>query len=109
MIQEIMTEPEQLVYSWLTQRKIPFQTQVNMFGGVTEAGGAKIDFVLQEENIIIRVMSYWHSVGPALARDRLQKIALINDGWTVVDVQEEDLKENLNLVMNKALRGEEIP
>lgn len=103
-----MTEPEELVYSWLTQRKIPFQTQVNMFGGVTEAGGAKIDFVLLEQNIIIRVQSYWHTVGPALVRDELQKIALINEGWIVVDVMEEDLKENLNETMSKALRGEEV-
>ncbi len=107
MVTETMTSPEQLVFTWLTQRKIPFRTQVGFLGGVTEAGGARVDFVLDELNIIIRVQSYWHSVGAARARDELQKIALINEGWIVVDVQEEDLNENLNETMARALRGEE--
>ncbi len=107
MVTEVMTSPEQLVFNWLTQRKIPFRTQVGFLGGVTEAGGAKVDFVLDELNIIIRVQSYWHTVGPALARDELQRIALINEGWIVVDVLEEDLNENLNETMARALRGEE--
>ncbi len=107
MVTEVMTSPEQLVFNWLTQRKIPFRTQVGFLGGVTEAGGARVDFVLDELNIIIRVQSYWHSVGAARARDELQRIALVNEGWIVVDVQEEDLNENLNETMSKALKGEE--
>ena len=99
---------EVLVLNWLVKREIPFIPQQNLFGGTTERGGAKVDFLLTELNIIIRVQSYWHTLPEARARDEMQKIHLINAGYIVVDVQEEDIRENIGRVMSAAVRGEEL-
>ena len=103
-----MSSPEEMVFKWLTKRAIFFQPQVGFMGGVSEAGGAKVDFVLTDLNIIIRVQSYWHTLPEARARDVMQRIALINQGYIVVDVWEEDLRKNLENVMSRALKGEEL-
>lgn len=103
-----ISEVELLVLNWLVKRQIHFIPQVNMFGGTTEAGGAKVDFILTESNIIIRVMSYYHTLEPSRTRDILQKEALMNEGYTVVDVWEKDIRENIGRVMSMALQGEEL-
>lgn len=103
-----LSSPEFLVFEWLTRRKIPFMAQQNMLGGVSEAGGAKIDFWLTELNIIIRVQSYFHTLKEAVARDILQKIELLNLGYTVVDVWEEAIIENIDRVMTMAVKGQEV-
>ena len=103
-----LSSPEFLVYEWLTKRKILFMAQQNMMGGVTQTGGAKIDFWLTELNIIIRVQSYFHTLEEAVARDILQKIELLNRGFTVVDVWEADIVENINRVMTMAVKGQEV-
>ena len=108
MEQEELSPGEVIVFNWLTRHKIPFVTQVNMFGGVTQTGGAKVDFILWEHNIVIRVQSYWHTLAEAVARDLIQKVALMNEGYIVVDVWEEDLQENTDEVMRKAMRGIEV-
>jgi very-short-patch-repair endonuclease len=100
--------PEILVAEWLYRHKIPFNAQENMLGGATESGGARIDFYITESNIIIRVQSYWHTIPGAMAKDVMQKIALINEGYLVVDVWENRLTENPDLVMRAALQGREL-
>ena len=100
--------PEILVAEWLILHKIPFNAQESMLGGTTETGGARIDFYITESNIIIRIQSYWHTLPNAMAKDVMQKIALINEGYIVVDVWERRLTENPDLVMKAALQGREL-
>ena len=104
-----LSDLEKKVYNWLSKYKIPFTTQQKMFG-IAEAGSATIDFILTERNIVLRVMgSYWHSGLEAQARDRFGKEQLINRGYIVVDLQEEDLTdENLENTMKAAIEGIEV-
>jgi len=101
---------EKLVYNWLVQREIPFRTQVKMFG-ISEIGSATIDFIIDERNLALRCMGeYWHSSFESKARDELGKEQLINAGYNVVDLWEEDLsEENIDRTMELALQGVEIP
>jgi very-short-patch-repair endonuclease len=103
-----LSTPELLIADWLTRHQILFVTQQNMYGGVTETGGAKIDFLLPFSNIILRVQSYWHTLPEARARDEMQKAAMTNDGYIVVDIWEKRLIVNPDQVMRLALQGQEL-
>jgi very-short-patch-repair endonuclease len=100
--------PELLIADWLTWHQILFVTQQNMYGGVTESGGAKVDFLLPFSNIILRIQSYWHTLPEARARDEMQKAAMLNDGYIVVDIWETKLTANPDQVMRSALQGQEL-
>ena len=103
-----LTEPELIVYNYLTRNKIVFIFQERLLGEVNEKGSAKVDFWLTDRNIIIRVQSYYHTLPEAKARDQLQKEALTGYGYIVVDVWEDKLKENPSRVMEKAVQGQEV-
>ena len=82
-----LSEPEKIVWKWLTKRNVDFEVQQKMWGGRAEKGGAIIDFILRGLNIALRVMSYWHTIDlEAKARDDMAKERLLSDGWQVVDV-----------------------
>ena len=108
---QFLSTLEKKVYSWLVKREIPFRTQVKMFGYAGELGSATVDFIIDERNLALRCMgSYWHSSMEAKARDELGKERLINEGYIVVDLWEEDLsEENLDRTMELALQGIEVP
>jgi len=107
--QQAMTLPEAIVYDYLTKRKIPFQFQSSLMGGIYELGGAVVDFVLPELNIGLRVQGeYWHRGVTKSGSDLIQKENLSALGLIVVDLQEDDLKERPTETMEKALRGEEM-
>jgi len=100
--------PEILVAEWLVRHKITFIPQQNMFGGTSEAGGARVDFWLTDFNIILRIQSYWHTLPGEAAKDTMQRISLINEGFTVVDIWESKIKVSIDVVMEAALRGVEL-
>ena len=107
---EFMSDLERRVYNWLTKHKIPFNTQETMFGYSGELGSATVDFVLPERNIVLRVMGgYYHSTLESQARDDFGKEQLINKGYQVVDLWEDDLAtpEKLEATMRLALQGQE--
>ena len=106
---QFLSDLERRVYDWLAKREIPFTTQEPMFGVAGEAGSAVIDFVLTERNIVLRTMgSYWHSGAEAKARDAFGKEQLINKGFIVVDLREEDLADDkIQHTMELALEGQE--
>jgi len=106
---QFLSDLEKKVYDWLAKREIPFTTQEPMFGIAGEAGSAVIDFVLTERNIVLRTMgSYWHSGAEAKARDAFGKEQLINKGFIVVDLREEDLSDDkIQHTMELALEGVE--
>jgi len=107
---QFLSDLERRVYDWLAKREIPFTTQEPMFGIAGEAGSAVIDFVLTERNIVLRTMgSYWHSSLESKARDDFGKEQLVNKGYIVVDLQEEDLADDkITHTLRLALEGQEI-
>lgn len=106
---QFLSNLERRVYDWLSKRNIPFTTQEPMFGIAGELGSATIDFVLGERNLVFRVMGgYYHSTLEAKARDEFGREQLINKGYIVVDLQEEDLSDDkINHTMELALEGVE--
>jgi len=100
---------EKVVYIWLSEREIPFNAQVKMFG-IRETGSATVDFILPDRNIALRCMgSYWHSGITAEARDRFGKEQLIAKGFIVVDLPEEALSdERIDKTMELAIEGQEV-
>lgn len=107
----MLSSLEKKVVDWLIKYNIPFASQVPMFGGSMELGGATADIVLVERNIILRVFGgYWHKTLEANARDELGKERLMAKGYIVVDLWEENLTdERIDHTMRLALRGEEVP
>ena len=79
--------------------------------GIAELGSATIDFIVDERRLALRVMgSYWHSSKEARARDQLGKEKLIERGYIVVDLWEEDLEDDkISRTLELALQGVEIP
>ncbi len=111
-IYNLLNETEKKVWSWLDKKKIPFMPQEKFFGGVTELGGAVVDFVLTERYIVIRVMgTHWHTGIEPEARDLIGREKLTEAGYQVVDVWDTDLDtpEQVEYTLNKAIRGEELP
>jgi len=107
---QFLSSLEKKVYDWLTKNKIPFSTQEPMFGFSGELGSATIDFVLGERNIVLRVMGkYYHSSIESKARDEFGKEQLLNAGYQVVDLWEEDLADDkITHTLRLALEGQEI-
>ena len=110
-VYQFLSDLEKKVYNWLVEHKILFTTREKMFGYSGELGSATIDFVLTEFNIVLRVMGeYWHSKPESIARDAFGKEQLINRGYIVVDLWEEDLTdERLDRTMELAIQGVEVP
>ena len=106
-----LSDLEKKVYSWLTKRKVLFNTQQKMFGQARELGSATVDFIISNRRLALRVMGeYYHSSLESKARDAFGKEQLINAGYEVVDLWEEDLSdEKLNHTLELALLGQEIP
>jgi len=110
MVTENFTDIEQLVQGWLIKNKIPFESQVSLRGGAFELGGSKVDFIVGG-NIAIRVQGgYWHSGVEKTGSDIVQRELLESDGWTVVDLFEEDILDynRLEQAMKLAIQGQEM-
>ena len=111
MAEPILSDIELIVYNWLTKRKIVFEYGVSISGGVFELGGAKVDFLLPERNLVWRVMGeYWHREISTRGQDVIQRELLEGRGWTVVDIWSSDLEDpnRVNETLTRALRGEEM-
>ena len=70
-------------------------------------GGAVADFVLSELGMVWRVQGeVWHLGKPEKeASDAIQKIRLMDQGYTVIDLYANDILRNRDLVCRDALRG----
>ena len=109
MITPVMTDIESMVAQWLSRNKIVFSFQLWMAGGPYELGGSVVDFTLDELGIALRVMGeYWHRGISKSGSDLIQKESLSAQGWRVIDLWEDDIKNRLEETMLKALRGEEM-
>ena len=106
---QFLSTLEKKVWNWLAKNDIPFDTQQTMLAPARELGSAVVDFILPVSNIILRCMgSYWHSGLEAKARDEFSKERLLQMGYIVVDLWEENLQDDkIEKTMEMALRGEE--
>jgi len=104
-----MTDIESMVAQWLSRNKIVFSFQSWMAGGRHEFGGAVVDFTLDELGIALRVMGeYWHRGVTKRGSDLIQKEMLKKEGWTVIDIWEEDIRNRLEQTMRLAIQGKEM-
>jgi len=100
---------EIIVHNWLTKKGIFFTYQSSYAGGIYELGGAVVDFTLDELDIALRVHGeYWHRQVAKTGQDIIQREMLEAEGWTVVDLWGDDIKDNLEETMEKALQGIEM-
>jgi hypothetical protein len=85
--------PERILYGWLTIHKVLFDYQTSVLGGRAVPGGAVLDFVVYDKPtpIAIRVMSYWHKTTEW--GDEIQRQAVEELGYTVVDVDEWEIND----------------
>ena len=109
MVEQIMTDIEEIVYNWLVKHKVAFIFQSSLAGGYYELGGSVVDFLLEERNIAIRVFGeYWHKGVAKTGADALQREMLTALGWTVVDLWSGDIEDHLEQAMRLALQGREM-
>ena len=101
---------EKKVWDWLAKNKIAFETERTMLAEAREVGSAIVDFLIPDKNLILRIMgSYWHSGLTAKARDEFAKERLMNQGYIVVDIWEENLSDDkIERTMRMALEGVEV-
>jgi|TARA_Y100000310_G_C20699531_1_gene828418 very-short-patch-repair endonuclease len=109
MATQVVTDIEAIVIEWLEQRKISYQFQTSLGGGIFELGGAVVDIILPDLRIAIRIHGeYWHQGIAQRGQDIAQRELLEGMGWVVVDIWGSDVENKLNETMTKALRGEEM-
>jgi len=109
------TRPEFIVFEWLTVRKrlvfgIDFYFQSSRWGGRMTFGGVVIDFYFPAVNMVWRVMGErFHLLDSAdRMNDQVQKMALVGDGFTVVDLWVEDLETRPDYTLERAWVGQEV-
>lgn len=106
---QFLSSLEKKVWTWLVRNNIQFETERVMLAEARELGSAIVDFVIPDKNLILRVMgSYYHSGLEAKARDEFSKERLMNQGYIVIDLWEENLSAaRIENTMRLALQGQE--
>lgn len=111
MNMQLANKTEQIVLNWLARHKITdFEFQSSQMGGHYELGGSVVDFLSTARGLAWRVQgTYWHSGVEKTGTDVVQRELLESQGWTVVDLWEQDLENpmKVDMVLQKALQGEE--
>ncbi len=109
MVTQTATDIELIAIRWLEKRNISFEFQSSLMGGFFELGGAVVDFLFAERNMLWRIMGdYWHQNIGTEGRDMLQRELLESEGWRVVDIWGSDITERTEETLTKALRGQEM-
>jgi very-short-patch-repair endonuclease len=104
----IATDIERIVMSYLDKRGIRYEFQTSLAGGHYELGGAVVDFIINGV-LAWRVMGeYWHEGVEQRGKDMVQREILTSMGFIVVDLWGEDIKQNTDSTLTKALAGEDV-
>lgn len=88
-----MTEYESLIKNWLDKKRVDYDFQ----DGIRLEWGISAPFVLPDDDIVLRIDP----------QDSFRPV-IENWGYRVVDIETQDLMLNLDLVMSKAIQGEEM-
>ena len=99
------SHPEQLLAAELTRRRIAWESQIDFAGGRSRLGGGMVvDFLLTDTRTIIRVQGvYWHSRAGSTGKDDAQAIYLKGKGYTVIDIFDLDIEDNVRAALDRAL------
>ncbi len=91
------TLPERIVEKWLIKEGLPYQKQHAIGGGSLHVGGSVVDFIVPigtPPGVAVRVQgSFWHTLAPRVAKDRVQYQRLIAKGFRVATLWEHDIYE----------------
>lgn len=103
------------VWLFLTEKKKlqpgrDFIFQASQMGGRTFRGGVVSDFVIPNRFLVWRVQGEtFHIIDPDVrAKDALQKVALEQQGWRVVDIFTRDLAQQRTRVLEAAWEGVQV-
>ena len=107
MVERIASDIELIVLRWLDKRGILYKFQTSFAGGFTELGGAVIDITIGRLAWRINGEYYHRGVVPE-GKAALQKEAIEAQGYTVVDLWGDDIKERTNQTLTLALQGREM-
>jgi len=105
----IGSEPEWYAFQALTSLRVDFTFQSQLMGGRTVLGGAIVDFIIPNLNLVIGIQgTYWHySSAGRIASDKAQRIAIESTGTRVIWIQEEDITRNPIFYIREALQYRE--
>lgn len=95
-----LNEPETKVANALTDLKIKYEMQKNMYGG-SSLGGAKLDFLLPDYSVDLEYNGPFHGTTAGLARDALRTAQLQRDGLRLVTITEFDLPNLKRVILDK--------
>ena len=95
-----LNEPETKVANALTELKIKFEMQKNMFGG-SILGGARLDFFLPDYSVDLEYNGPFHGTTEGRARDVLRTSQLLRDGIRLVAINEYDLPRIKPVILQK--------
>jgi len=100
---------EIIVANWLSRRKITFDFQTSLAGGIFALGGAVVDFIIPDRALAWRIQGeYWHRGVEKTGSDTVQKEILTGMGYTVVDILADDIENRLEQTLSLALQGQEM-
>jgi len=94
---------EWAVYRELRRRAEPFSMQVDIAGGQGFMGGMRVDFILANRPVVLRVMGFWHSLPGAQERDAQGRSYLEAQGYRVIDLYPEDIEIDLAGTLDREL------
>lgn len=113
-----MTLAEWYVYWWSVHRRrlspqIDFEFQSSLFGGRIDLGGLVIDFLYRgffPPGLVVNVQGEaWHYYTTEQREANiLTRVRLQDRGYTVVFVKEDDVLSQLDYVMTRAMKGEQL-
>ena len=99
----VTTKTERLISDWLNKNGVDYLFKTNLAGGYYSLGSAICDFILPNW-IILRVNEGYGQE----TINQVQEAMLEEEGWTIVDVWIDDVRDKLDEVMEKAITGEEL-
>jgi len=109
------SEPERIVFGWLTENDIQFNFQLPLVGGSIVAGGIMVDFFITGVGgppICLFVNSYWHTFPEKRELDYIQQHIIESlFGYRVEEIWERDIRDwgRLNACMWEILIGYRPP
>ena len=105
----VASDLERIVIYWLDRNNINYDFQTSFGGGHYQLGGSVVDFIIPDRMLAWRVQGeYWHSGVEKTGSDITQKEILASAGYTVVDLQADDLLNRTEQTLRLALQGEEM-
>lgn len=106
--ESLFTEIEGQVGQWLNNKRIKYDFQSSLVGGRSELGGLTVPFILSDFNLALRIFDEITLDLEVQAKNKIERQQLLNIGFIVVDLHEDDITRNIDTVMERAIQGREM-